>query len=111
MAYTGYGKGLYLKGDDGYIYVLAHLNKFSDDIDRTIRRLQIAAERYYLDVYFPDANLFEAPLDVFARRPAAVNPAGKSVRPRRELRQIRQERVLVQLWSSLSRLLIHSLAG
>jgi hypothetical protein len=53
-AYTGYGKGLYLRGDDGYIYVLAHLDKFTDDIDRAVKRQQIAAERYYLDIYFPE---------------------------------------------------------
>jgi len=53
-AYTGYGKGMYLKGDDGYIYVLAHLDRFTDDIDRAVKRQQIAAERYYLDIYFPE---------------------------------------------------------
>lgn len=52
-AYTGYGKVLYIKGDDGFIYVMAHLNEFNRTITELVHREQKAAERYYLDLRLP----------------------------------------------------------
>ncbi|RME31760.1 MAG: M23 family peptidase, partial [Candidatus Zixiibacteriota bacterium] len=46
MAYDGYGKGLYVKGDDGYVYVLAHLSRFVPAIERPVKLAQLAARRY-----------------------------------------------------------------
>ncbi len=53
MAYTGYGKGLYLKGDDGFLYVFGHLHRFADTLDRRVKTEQIAQKRYYVDIEFP----------------------------------------------------------
>ena len=49
-SYTGYGKGLYLKGDDGFIYVFGHLENFEGKIDSLIKSKQRASERYYQDL-------------------------------------------------------------
>lgn len=53
MSYYGYGKGLYLQGEDGYIYVLAHLSKFSRRLEKLVAEKQLQARRYYLDWYLP----------------------------------------------------------
>lgn len=53
MSYYGYGKGLYLKGDDGRIYVFGHLSRFNDSLDRRVKLSQAAAKRYYVDLSFP----------------------------------------------------------
>ncbi len=53
MSYIGYGKGLYIMGDDGYIYVFGHLNGFNREIDRAVKQAQTSVSRYYLDTYFP----------------------------------------------------------
>jgi hypothetical protein len=52
MSYRGYGKGLYIKGDDGHFYVLAHLSKFIDAITGPVQAEQFVNERYYVDIYF-----------------------------------------------------------
>ncbi len=52
-SYTGYGKALYIKGYDGYTYVMGHLSNFAPKIDIPLKRAQIASERYYQDIYFP----------------------------------------------------------
>lgn len=57
MSYYGYGKGLYLKGDDGYLYVLAHLMDFVPKIRKPVQLAQVAAERYYVDLYFPPDSI------------------------------------------------------
>ena len=57
MSYEGYGKGLYVKGDDGYIYVFGHLSDFARRIDRVVKHEQVAAKRYYVDLYFPPDSL------------------------------------------------------
>ena len=57
MSYYGYGKGLYVKGDDGHIYVFGHLSAFEPGLDRRIKELQMAAQRYYLDLEFPADSL------------------------------------------------------
>ncbi len=51
-SYYGYGKAIYLKGDDNFIYVFAHLAKFSDKIAASVTAAQIADMRYYQDIYF-----------------------------------------------------------
>lgn len=48
-AYTGYGKALYLMGDNDRLYVFAHLDRFNDDINAFIREKQLASQRYYID--------------------------------------------------------------
>ncbi len=48
-AYTGYGKGLYLKGDDGNIYVFGHLMDFEPRIDSLVKTAQRETRRYFLD--------------------------------------------------------------
>ena len=53
MSYTGYGKGLYIMGDDGRLYVYGHLSKFSGNIGQMVRNTQSAARRYYLDIRLP----------------------------------------------------------
>ncbi|UCE25218.1 MAG: M23 family metallopeptidase [Candidatus Zixiibacteriota bacterium] len=52
-SYEGYGKGLYVKGNDGYIYVFGHLRDFSGKIDDTLKQLQLATKRYYQDFELP----------------------------------------------------------
>ena len=53
MAYDGYGKGLYVKGTDGYIYVFGHLQRFADQLDRLVKLEQLAKKRYYIELEFP----------------------------------------------------------
>jgi hypothetical protein len=48
-AYTGYGKALYLQGDDGYLYVFGHLDRFNRHIDDFIRKRHLETRRYYAD--------------------------------------------------------------
>lgn len=57
MSYYGYGKGLYIKGDDGYLYVFGHLKDFTDKIDNVVKKRQVADTRYYLDMTFPVDSL------------------------------------------------------
>jgi hypothetical protein len=55
-SYYGYGKALYIKGDDGYIYVFGHLSEFATKIDQPLKAAQISAKRYYQDMDFlPDS--------------------------------------------------------
>jgi len=53
ISYNGYGKALYIKGDDGFLYVFGHLKDFNNEIDKVVKERQIADERYYQDLYFP----------------------------------------------------------
>lgn len=52
-SYTGYGKALYINGDDGYTYVFAHLANFNNKIENILVLNQIKKERYYQDITFP----------------------------------------------------------
>ncbi|MFC1475044.1 M23 family metallopeptidase [Candidatus Zixiibacteriota bacterium] len=57
MSYDGYGKGLYIKGIDDNIYVFGHLSDFSDKIDSMVKKSQILAKRYYLDLNIPQDSI------------------------------------------------------
>lgn len=54
-SYRGYGKGLYVKGNSGRLYVFGHLQKYNWDIGTYLRNKQIENRRYYQDLY-PKAN-------------------------------------------------------
>lgn len=57
MSYSGYGKGLYIMGDDGYLYVYGHLSQMAEKIDVPVKQAQIASKRYYQDIYFPKDSI------------------------------------------------------
>lgn len=52
-AYGSSGKALYIKGDDGYFYVMFHLDRFVTDLDRLVRSKQTAEETYQQEIQFP----------------------------------------------------------
>jgi hypothetical protein len=52
-SYVGYGKALYIRGRDGLIYVFGHLSAYAPAIDAVVKREQIRAERYSLDLMIP----------------------------------------------------------
>ncbi|MEA1981718.1 MAG: M23 family metallopeptidase [candidate division Zixibacteria bacterium] len=52
MSYYGSGKALYIKGDDGFIYVFYHLAKFNNEIEEMVIDSQFTDQRYYQDMYF-----------------------------------------------------------
>ncbi len=56
-AYEGYGKALYIRGDDGYTYVMAHLQDFATEIDKPLKAAQVKSRRYYQDIYFPKDSI------------------------------------------------------
>jgi len=49
----GYGKALYLNGDDGRIYVYAHLERLADPWRALVREAQARRGRYDVSLYFP----------------------------------------------------------
>ena len=52
---NGYGKAVYLVGDDGLTYVYAHLDRFADDLRSRVRAEQTRQGRYEVDLHFgPD---------------------------------------------------------
>ncbi len=53
MSYDGYGKGVYVKGYDGRIFVFGHLSALAGRIQREVREAQHDARRYYVDLSFP----------------------------------------------------------
>ena len=57
MSYSGYGKGLYIMGDDGYLYVYGHLSQMTGKIDQPVKQAQLAGRRYYQDIYFPKDSI------------------------------------------------------
>lgn len=57
MSYEGFGKGLYIKGDDGYIYVFGHLSNFSGDVDKPVKMAQLKDKRYYQDIFLPEDSI------------------------------------------------------
>jgi len=56
-SYFGYGKALYIKGDDSYIYVYGHLSNFSGSADQPLKAAQVVARRYYQDIEFPQDSI------------------------------------------------------
>ena len=56
-SYSGYGKGLYLQGNSGRLYVFGHLSTYNWDIGTYLQKNQIASKRYFQDLY-PDKNEF-----------------------------------------------------
>ncbi|MDH3891187.1 MAG: M23 family metallopeptidase [candidate division Zixibacteria bacterium] len=57
MSYSGYGKGLYIMGDNGYLYVYGHLSQMTGKIDRPVKEAQMAVQRYRQDIYFPKDSI------------------------------------------------------
>ena len=57
MSYIGYGKGLYIMGDDGYLYVYGHLSSLAAKIESPVKLAQLAIRRYYQDLYFPKDSI------------------------------------------------------
>lgn len=53
MGYTGYGKGLYLTGIDGYTYVFGHLQGFNPVLEKLVKSRQMQAKRYYVEFELP----------------------------------------------------------
>ncbi|MCK5707760.1 MAG: M23 family metallopeptidase [Candidatus Aureabacteria bacterium] len=53
----GYGKALYIKTHDGsYVIVFAHLESFTPEIDKEIRKKQLATGKYFHDIYFKETR-------------------------------------------------------
>jgi len=52
-SYEGYGKVIYIMGNDGYYYVFAHLAKFIPSIDNYVKTAQLSSKRYLVDLYPP----------------------------------------------------------
>jgi hypothetical protein len=57
MSYSGYGKGLYFKGNDGSVYVFGHLSGFNDAVAKAVVSEQFRKERYFVDITFPQDSL------------------------------------------------------
>lgn len=57
MSYTGYGKGLYFVGSDGYLYVFGHLQGLNAQLEKLTRARQVEAKRYFVDLEFPSDSL------------------------------------------------------
>jgi hypothetical protein len=53
MGYTGYGKGLYMTGIDGYTYVFGHLQGFNPSLEKLVKSRQMQAKRYYVEFELP----------------------------------------------------------
>ena len=49
----GYGKAMYLTINDGNTAVYAHLESFTEMIDRAVNKIQIDQNSYNIDKYFP----------------------------------------------------------
>ena len=56
-SYEGYGKVIYVMGNDGYFYLFAHLAKFIPSIDNYVKAAQISSKRYFVDLYPPADSL------------------------------------------------------
>jgi hypothetical protein len=55
-SYSGYGKALYLKDNNGFIYVFGHLSRLSESLEKMVKSEQYRLRRYYLDWQFdPDS--------------------------------------------------------
>lgn len=56
-SYTGYGRGLYFRGSDGFIYVFGHLSRYFPGLEKRMTDLQLAAKRYAVDATFPEDSI------------------------------------------------------
>jgi len=56
-SYIGYGKAVYLKDNDGHIYVFGHLSRLAKSLDKLVKNHQYSTRRYYFDQYFPPDSL------------------------------------------------------
>ncbi len=56
-AYRGAGQAMYLKGDDGFIYVFGHLSRYAEKINRPLLDRQVAAQEYSQDIFFPEDSI------------------------------------------------------
>ncbi|MCH9032335.1 MAG: M23 family metallopeptidase, partial [candidate division Zixibacteria bacterium] len=54
--YFGFGKALYLKGDNGSLYVMAHLDRFSPEIERVVKRKQLKEQSYFIQKEFKSSE-------------------------------------------------------
>lgn len=52
VSYFGYGKSLYLAGDDGRTYVFAHLDGYAPFLEEVVRDKQRELERYFIREWF-----------------------------------------------------------
>ena len=53
----GFGKALYIIHPNGHTSVYAHLDRFSDDIDKYVKNYQYSKESFNVNIY-PEANVF-----------------------------------------------------
>ncbi|MFH1373206.1 MAG: M23 family metallopeptidase [bacterium] len=56
-SFFGYGKVLYIKGDDDLVYVFGHLANFAPDIDLPLKSAQVDSQRYYQDLNFTEDSI------------------------------------------------------
>jgi hypothetical protein len=52
VQYFGFGKALYLSGDDGRTYVFAHLARYAPKLNQRVREIQVRKERYFIHEWF-----------------------------------------------------------
>ncbi|MFH0989002.1 MAG: M23 family metallopeptidase [bacterium] len=57
VSHRGYGKMLYIRHADGFVTTYAHLQKFDDEIDRYVKKVQKQTRRYTFDLR-SDISLF-----------------------------------------------------
>ena len=55
--YSGFGRALYLKLDDGQTAVYAHLSKFAPRVEAHLKEVQMAGQSYMTNI-FPSAEKF-----------------------------------------------------
>ncbi len=56
-SYTGYGKVLYIKGDDRKYYVFGHLSGFAGSVEEPLRAAQLSSRRYLQEIEFPQDSI------------------------------------------------------
>ncbi len=53
----GYGKAVYVKNGRGEIFVYAHLNSFSKELDKKVRKEQLRRLSYAVDMWFKEGEI------------------------------------------------------
>ena len=56
-SYAGYGKALYIIGDDSHIYVYGHMDSYAEKVDKPLKQTQLRSQRYYQDIVFPPDSI------------------------------------------------------